>query len=114
MPPKKGQRGQFACFKITASTADGRGFGDDPNGVVDSMEAEWDNLKEKLDSNPEMAETMKQHFNAYIDGEEDLGDYLFGSFEDFADRIKLLDDEIKQSFTDELHTQGILDDGENN
>ena len=40
---------RFECFctrKI--KTKDGRGIGDDPNGIVDAMEDIWDELNGKL------------------------------------------------------------------
>ena len=42
----------------------------------------------------EEREALKEHFNTFIEGEDDLGDVIFGdSAEDFDSRVKFLDDE---------------------
>jgi len=90
--------------------ASGRGIGDDPNDIVDAFEPKWDDLAEKLENDDSgLKDEMKDFFNKLIPGEEDLGDILFGDFESFADRVKLLDTEKKQAYTDELQRQDIIE-----
>ena len=48
--------------------------------VFDAMKSVWTDLEQGLkDLSEEEAAEMKSHFNELIDGEEDLGDILFGS-----------------------------------
>ena len=55
-----------------------------------------------------MAETMKKHFNDLFPDEQ-LGDLLFGEFDAFKSRVQLLDQEIKQKYTDALQLEGIIE-----
>ena len=45
---------------------------------------------------------MKDHFNNFVEGEDDLGDKLFGDWEDFDSRLKYMDDDAVKKYTDEL------------
>ena len=56
-----------------------------------------------------MAEEVKVHLNGLIDEEDDLGSILFGTYDDFQDRVKLLDDAKKQEYTDELQKMGLIE-----
>ena len=48
-------------------------------------------------------------FNTNWPGEDDLGDILFGKYEDFKSRVKYLDDETQQQYTDKLYEEGVID-----
>ena len=101
---------KFGCFKVKSTCASGRGIGDDPNDIIDAFEPKWDDLHDKLEADENgLADEMRDFFNKLIPGEEDLGDILFGDFDSFSDRVKLLDAEKKQLFTDELQEQDIID-----
>ena len=66
----------------------------DSAAVVDALVEAWDDLIAAIDSLPqEEQDAIKLHFNGLIDGEDDLGDCLFGTAEDFDSRVKFLDDE---------------------
>ena len=56
-----------------------------------------------------MAEEVKVLLNGLIDEEDDLGSILFGTYDDFQDRVKLLDDAKKQEYTDELQKMGLIE-----
>ena len=51
---------------------------------------------------------MKKYFNNLFP-EENLGNLLFGEFKDFESRVELLDKEMKQSFTDALQTEELIE-----
>ena len=52
---------------------------------------------------------MKAFFNELIPGEDDLGTILYGDYSEFADRVKLLDDNNKQIYTDALQDHEIIE-----
>ena len=54
-------------------------------------------------------DALKDHFNSLIDDEQDLGDILFGSNDGFESRIKFLDDDVVEEYTEEMLIQGVLD-----
>ena len=82
-------------LRINAKPKSGRGFSDASAAeVVECLVDVWDDLKEKLDGlEGDDADNVKSHFNGYIPGEDDLGDILFGTADDFQARVKFLDDE---------------------
>ena len=48
-------------------------------------------------------------FNTTWPGEDDLGNILFDNYADFASRVKYLDDETQQAYTDKLQQEGVID-----
>ena len=48
-------------------------------------------------------------FNNLIEDEDDLGDALFGSADDFKSRMSYLEGDALKKFTDELMAQEIID-----
>ena len=56
-----------------------------------------------------MRDEMVAHFNGLIPSEDDLGRLLVGTFDNWSDRVKLLDDKHKQKYTDELQKQGVIE-----
>ena len=52
---------------------------------------------------------FRAHFNSVVEGEDDLGGILIGSWEDFQSRMKFLDDDATEEYTQELLAQEVLD-----
>ena len=79
-------------LKVKAKSKSGRGEVN-ASAVVDAMRESWSDLQEaigKLDTSAQDA--LRAHFNELIEGEEDLGDILFGTADEFDSRVKYLDD----------------------
>merc|ERR1719367_1134238 len=97
-------------LKINAKPKSGRGFEDQsPSDIIECLVDVWDDIKEALDNlTPEEADEFKEHFNKYIDGEDDLGDVLFGNADDFVARVKFLDDETQKKYTEEIVSQNVI------
>ena len=71
--------------------------------IITAMKDYWKELQEELEKLPQDEQNeFKDHFNGLIDDEEDLGDILFGNYETFWSRIKNLDDEIIEEYTQEM------------
>ena len=72
-------------LRINAKPKSGRGFNDAAAAeVIECLVDVWDDMKEALDGlNETDAGNIKDHFNTHIPGEDDLGDILFGSADDF-------------------------------
>ena len=63
--------------------------------VIDAMMDSWDLFTKEIHGiNQEEQDEIKTYFNEFIVGEDDLGDILFGSKEDFEARLKFLLDEV--------------------
>ena len=83
-------------LKIKAKVKDGRG-NQDATVVIECCIEVWDDLQEALGKlKEEEKKEIEDHFNAFIEGEDDLGSILFGSAEDFDSRVKFLDDEVQK------------------
>ena len=101
--------GRFACFRVTVAKEAGRGVGEDPNNIVEWLEDEWSTLQTKLKNDPSnLRDDMIKFFNELIPGEDDLGDHLYGDYDTFKDRVKLLDDDPMLLFTDTLQIEQIV------
>ena len=103
---------EFSCFYTRKiKTKDGRGVGDDPGDIVDAMEDLWPELTAKLieEELKDESDKLRELFNTHWPQEDDLGDILFGKYADFAARIKNLDDDTQQEYTDKLAGEGIID-----
>merc|ERR1712032_703401 len=99
----------FSKLKVSAKVKSGRGSAD-ATAVVEAMMDAWDDLQEAIGKlNEEEKKQLTDHFNGFIDGEDDLGDILFGSAEDFDSRVKFLDDEVQKKYTDEIKAQEVID-----
>ena len=95
-------------LKVNAKVKSGRGSAD-AAAVVDAMTEVWDDIQTSLAKlTPEESEAIKNHFNSFIEGEDDLGDCLFGTSEDFDSRVKFLEDEVQKKYTDELIAQEFI------
>ena len=96
-------------LKVNAKVKSGRGSAD-AAAVVDALTEVWEDVQTALNKlTQDEADAIKDHFNKFIDGEDDLGDALFGTSEDFDSRVKFLDDEVQKKYTDELVEQGVID-----
>ena len=97
-------------LKINAKPKSGRGFNDAAAAeVIECLVDVWDDMKEALDGlNETDAGNIKDHFNAHIPGEEDLGDILFDSAANFEERTKFLDGETLKKYTDEILEQEVI------
>ena len=99
----------FGALKVKAKAKSGRGSVD-ASAVVDAMMTTWDDLQNAIGNlSEEEQQQLKDHFNGFIDGEDDLGDILFGTAEDFDSRVKFLDDEVQKKYTDEIKAQEVID-----
>ena len=59
---------------------------------------------------PEDRDALASHFNALVEGEDDLGDILLGDdADDFKARIEFLDESVQKQYCDELCAQEVLD-----
>ena len=99
----------FGALKVKAKAKSGRGSVD-AKAVIDCMKDAWDELQTAISNiSEEEQQQLKDHFNGFIDGEDDLGDILFGTAEDFDSRVKFLDDEVQKKYTDEIKAQEVID-----
>ena len=62
---------------------------------MEAFESHWDDFQEQLEKYKETADDLRAYFNYLIDGEDDLGDILFGDYDDFRNRVAILDAEHK-------------------
>ena len=61
------------------------------------MDENWSALSEALNGLDEGDKTMiKEFFNNLLEGEDDIGDHLFGEYADFETRFSFLDPNAKQ------------------
>ena len=98
----------FSKLKVSAKVKSGRGSAD-ATAVVEAMMESWDDLQEAIGKlSAEEKKEIEDHFNTFIDGEDDLGTILFGSAEDFDSRVKFLDDEVQKKYTDEIKAQEVI------
>ena len=70
----------------------------------------WDELQdalEELDDGDK--DLLKDHFNACVEDEEDLGDLLFGEKEDFENRVKFLDEKPQAKFAAALEQEELIE-----
>ena len=102
----------FGKLKVKARCKKGRGAVD-AAAVIDAVMNTWGNLQEAINAmGAEDQQELREHFNNLIEGEDDLGDALFGTADDFDSRLKFLDDDCQQQFTDELIAQEVIDKAE--
>ena len=70
----------------------------------------WQELQNAIGELPEEEQTaFKDHFNNVVEGEPNLGDILFGDYDSFESRIRFLDEEATEEYTQELLHQEVLD-----
>ena len=78
--------------------------------MIEALKDSWDDLSEAIKNmSPADQESLRDHFNKFDDDNDDLGDVLFGSYEDFESRMTMLDTETQNSYTNELKTQEVID-----
>ena len=102
----------FGKLKVKARCKKGRGSVD-ASAVIDAVMNTWGDLQEAIAGmdKPDQDE-LREHFNNLVEDEGDLGDVLFGTADDFESRLKFLDDDVQQQFTDELIAQEVIDKAE--
>ena len=62
--------------------------------IIGAMIDGWDSLQQHLSALDEGSiADVKQHFNKLINGEDELGDALFGSVDDFTEHVGVLEEE---------------------
>ena len=99
----------FTKLKVSAKVKSGRGSAD-ATAVVEAMMDAWEDLQEAINKlSEEEKKEIEDHFNTFIDGEDDLGSILFGSAEDFDSRVKFLDDEVQKQYTEEIKAKEIIE-----
>ena len=103
-------------LKIGVKAREGRGKAE-ASTVIDACHSNFrmiqDTLKEQL-SDDERG-TATDYFNELIEGEDDLGDILFGDdceADAFKNRLELLTAAQQKTFTDALIDQEIIDGDE--
>ena len=73
------------------------------------MVQSWDELESELAKlDKEDNDLLRGHFNECVEGEDDLGDILFGNREDFITRIDLLDEEPYEEFAAALEKEELI------
>ena len=98
----------FTKLKVQAKVKSGRGSAD-ATAVVEAMMDAWDDLQTAIGKlTPEQKTELENHFNEFLEGEDDLGTILFGSPEDFESRVKFLDDENQKAYTEEIKN-GVIE-----
>ena len=102
----------FGKLKVKARCINGRGSVD-ASAVIDAVKNSWSDLQDAIAGLDEAEQVeLRNHFNDCIEGETDLGDILFGSADDFESRLKFLDDEVCEEYTEELMAQEVIDKAE--
>ena len=103
-----GKFGQIKCFigrgnKATRGSADS-------SAVVEAMKDSWSELGAAIRNMNEADQKMlRDHFNSFDQDNDDLGDILFGDFNDFEQRINLMDEEAASAYTNELQIQEVIE-----
>ena len=101
--------GKFAQLKVAAKTKAGRGSAD-AQAVIEALKDSWDDLAEAIKNmSGTDQESLKDHFNKFDSENDDLGDILFGSYDDFESRMTMLDTEAQNAYTNELKSQEVID-----
>ena len=99
----------FGALRVKAKAKSGRGS-IDANAVVEAMMTAWDDLKSAIAGLPENEQQeLRDHFNNFIEDEDDLGDILFGDADAFDSKIKFLDDEMLKQYTEEILDKQLID-----
>ena len=95
--------GKFRQIKVKTKKIDaGRGC-IDPRQIVDAMAQVWDEITTTIGSlDEETQDDLKNWYNNLIEDEDDLGEILFGTVDQFEDRMRFIDDEPLEIYTDEL------------
>ena len=102
-----GKQVLFRALKVKLSGNATRGC-EDIEAIVDSVKDAWGDLNSELHSLPaEEQDNMKKHFNELVDDKE-LGEVLFGSVEEFTDKLSDLDNDEQKMFFEELFKTEII------
>ena len=97
-------------LKVKARINTGRGGAIDASVVMQALQDYWGELQASIEALPQEEQVaFKDHFNECIEGEQGLGDILFGSYDSFESRIKFLDEDLQDEYTQELLNQEVLD-----
>ena len=69
----------------------------------------WDDLNEALSNlEQEDQDAIKQYFNRLVKEEDGLGDILYGTVEDFQQRIAYLQEDDYDTYAKEIDAQEIM------
>ena len=103
----------FGKLKVKCRMRGARGTAD-ANSIFRVVIESWKDLHEATSNlSPEEQQAVKDHFNNLIDGEDDLGDILFGDDQDGADefeqRVIQLDSPLQSKYAEELVNAEIID-----
>ena len=72
----------------------GKRGAEDGASIIQAVIDGWDSLQQHLQALDEgSVADVKQHFNKLINGEDELGDALFGSVDDFTEHVGGLNEE---------------------
>ena len=84
----------------------------DSRAMIKSILDNWEEIQEQLKTNhsEEEQENIKEYFNQLFEDHTDLGDCIFGSKDEFEDKIATVDDDELKQFTSELLTHKAIDD----
>ena len=89
----------FRKLKVKAKVTIGRGT-IDAQVIMNALKDHWVELQYAIADLPsDEQEEFKTHFNEVVDGEEDLGEVLFGSYDAFESRMKFLDESATEEYT---------------
>ena len=82
----------------------------DSGAVVEALKDSWQDLQNAIKNmNESDKQELKDHFNGFDEDNDDLGDILFGDFNDFEQRINLMDDAASTAYTNELQAQEVIE-----
>ena len=82
----------------------------DATAICEALYEQWDALKAAIQELPvEEQKELRDHFNDKIEGEDDLGDMLFGDDDEFDSKIKFLNEAVLKQLTEEMITTQLID-----
>ena len=101
---------QFKSLKVKARGEAGRGFTDDPDVVCDALLNTWDEFSDALAKiEAEERSQLSCHFNELTEDDPELGDSLFGEYDEFKVHLDGLDDDTKKKFAEEVIRIELID-----
>merc|ERR1712232_163286 len=100
----------IAKFVYRPKNKQGKRGAEDASAILDIIVENWDEIQElieELDIND--AKEYQDHFNSLIENEDDLGDILFGTVEDFKQRSNFLSHDDARTYTKELQRLQVVE-----
>ena len=100
--------GKFALH-VRPALSKGRGTVT-AEAVIDAMKDCWNDMATAIDENLSKAQQteMLEHFNNLIEDHDELGELLFGDYDDFEAGMDMLSAEQKAKFCNELQEAEII------